>query len=87
MLRLDEPSVSDRILLAVRKERERAFGSRVERCYKVGVTFAVKGEVCASASEQVVGVLAVLHEVGSAEAFCGRDRSPNAPPYSAAEPG
>lgn len=57
MLRLNEPSVLDWILLAMRKERERAFGSRVERRHKVGVAFAVKGEVCASASKQVLGVL------------------------------
>lgn len=69
MLRLHESSVLDRILLAMRKERERAFGRRVEGRHKVGVAFAVKGEVRASASKQVVRVLADLDAVRSAEAF------------------
>lgn len=70
MVGLDEPPVLDRVLLAVRKERERAFGSRVKRRYEVGVAFAVKGEVCASPSEQVVGVLVVM--LGSTGGLCER---------------
>jgi hypothetical protein len=88
MVGLDEPPVLDRVLLAVRKERERAFGSRVEPCYELGVAFAIKSEMRASSSEEVVRILAHLIKVEVSEAVMSASFPlADAPPYSAAEPG